>query len=465
MTKRVLLLLALASGMAAAQDKPSDHPYSAPVLLDGSASHYRLALPAAVYRGAGRRDLGDLRVFNAAGEPVPYAFAPREAQPVAPASRSVNLFPLHVDRERDLDSANVRVERTRHGTVVSVSATEGVPAARRKLAGYIVDTSELDVPQEALLLAWDAGPGFSGEARVEGSEDLKNWRPLATNAPVLLLEHAGARLERNRVELGGARTKYLRVSFQGVPPDFRLKEVQVELRPGNSEPVREWLQLPAAPGKAPGELLVDTQGHFPVDRVRFSLPQPNTVARVRLFTRERADDPWHAAASGTAYRLVRDGRELTNPDLRVAPSAARFWRIEVDQKGGGFGAGEVRFEIGWLPHELVFAARGAGPFAIGYGGKIAKAGALPVAVVLPGDQKEAMAAARTARLGEVSETASSPPSLFSDPARFLRGVSQNPDAKKWTLWAALVAGVLLLAWMAFRLLHDMGKRPGGGRNL
>ena len=464
MMKRSLLLLALASGVAAAQERLSDHPYSAPVVLDGTASHYRLALPSAVYRGAGRRDLGDLRVFNAAGEPVPYAFAPRESQPPAPASRSVNLFPLHVDRDQNIDSANVRIERSRHGTVLNVSLADRVPAARRKLVGYILDASELEAPQEALLLAWEAVPGFSGQARVEGSEDLKSWRPLATNAPILLLEHAGARLERNRVELAGARMKYLRVSFQGVPPEFRLKEVQVELRAEKREPAREWLAIPASPGKGAGELLADTQGHFYVDRVRLALPQPNTVAQVRLSTRERAEDPWRAAASGTAYRLVRGGGELTNPDLRLAVNPDRYWRVQVDQKGGGFGAGEVRFEIGWLPHEVIFAARGAGPFTMAYGNRTAKPGALPVSVVLPGDAKEVSAAARPARLGEVSASALSSPSLFSDPARFLRGLPENREAKKWTLWAALVAGVLLLGWMAFRLLHDMGKSPGAGKN-
>jgi hypothetical protein len=457
-----LLLLALASGMAAAQEKPSDHPYTAPVVLDGKASHYRLIFPPGVYRGAARRDLGDLRVFNAAGEPVPYAFAPRESQPAAPALRDLNLFPLHADRERNVDSANVRIERTPNGTVVNVSVAGRVPAARRKLVGYIVDASELKAPEEALVLTWEAGAGFSGQARVDGSDDLKSWQPLAANAPILLLEHAGARLERNRVELAGARMKYLRLSFRGVPPGFRLKGVQVELRSATPEPAREWLAFPAERGKGSGELLVDTQGHFPVDRVRFGLPQPNTVAQVRLFTRDRAEDPWRAAASGTAYRLVRDGGELTNPDIRLAVHSERYWRIEVDQKGGGFGAGDVRFEIGWLPHELVFAARGAGSFTVAYGNKVAKAGALPISMVVPGDEKE-IAAAKSARLGDVSALAPSSPSFFSDPALFLRGFSENHEAKKWTLWAALVAGVLLLGWMAFRLLHDMGKGAGGGK--
>jgi len=124
----------------------------------------------------------------------------------------------------------------------------------------------------------------------------------------------------------------------------------------------------------------------------------------------------------------------------------------------------VRFEAGWLPHELIFAARGSGPFTLAYGSKLAKAGALPLAAVLPSDAKDDTATARPARLGEVSVAAASSSALFTDPARFFRGLADDPDVKKWTLWASLVAGVLLLGRMALRLLHDMGKGPGAGRN-
>jgi hypothetical protein len=219
--------------------------------------------------------------------------------------------------------------------------------------------------------------------------------------------------------------------------------------------------LPAAPGKTPGELVVDTQAHFPVDRLKLVLPQANTVAQIHLSTRERAEEPWRPAGSATAYRLTRDGGELTNPEIRVAVIPDRYWRILVDQKGGGFGAGEVKLELGWLPHEVLFAARGAGPFAVAYGNKLAKPGAAPLAAVLPQDEK---LAAATARVGEVSGAAQPAASLFSDPVRFVRGLAENREAKKWMLWTMLLAGVLLLGWMAQRLLRDLGKAPADPKN-
>jgi hypothetical protein len=458
--KASLLLLALATA-AAAQEKPLEYPYAAPIALDPGASHYRFTVPAAVYRGASRRDLGDLRVFNGSAEPVPYAFAQRELQPPAPPLRAVNLFPLYGDREKGMGATGVRVQRTQQGTVVNVSVTDAVPPTRRRLLGYLLDASELDAPQEALVLAWQARAGFSGHARVEGSEDLKSWKSLVASAPILFLEHAGARLERNRVELSGARAKYLRVAFEGVAPDFQLNEVRVELRAQKAEPPREWVSLHATPGKLPGELLIDTQGHFPVDRLKLVLPQANTVAQIQLSTRERAEEPWRHAGSATAYRLARNGGELTNPEVRVAVNPDRYWRILVDQKGGGFGAGEVTLELGWLPHEVLFAARGAGPFTLAYGSKLAKPGAAPLAAVLPQDEK---LAAGTARVGDATGSAPPSASLFGDPVRFITGLSENRELKKWTLWVVLLAGVLLLGWMAHRLLRDMGKAPSGQKN-
>jgi hypothetical protein len=456
-----LLLLAFLGGPALAQERPSDYPYSAPLVAEAPASHYRFSMPAAVYRGAARRDLGDVRIFNAAGEPVPYAFAPRQAQPAVPALRGVNLFPLYGTAEKSLDAATVHVERSSRGTIVRVSLAPGQgkeAAGARAPLGYLADASELKAVTEALVFSWDAPEAFSGQARIEASDDLRQWSTLAANAPVLFLEHAGARLERKRVEVPATRAKYLRISFSGVPRTFLLKEVRAELRADKPELAREWLSLEGKEGKAPGELFFDAAGNFPVDRLRLVLPQINTVAEVQLLTRERAEDPWRPAAFATAYRLGREGGEVVSPEIALPANNDRYWRLKVDQKGGGFGAGPVKLELGWPPHEVLFAARGSGPFSLAYGSKTASPGALPIIAVLPRYGDGWAAETKLARVGEVSDSSRPAATLLSDPARFLRGLSAHREAKKWLLWAVLLAGVLLLGWMAFRLMNDLGKR-------
>jgi hypothetical protein len=185
------------------------------------------------------------------------------------------------------------------------------------------------------------------------------------------------------------------------------------------------------------------------------LPQINTVAEVQFLSRERPETPWRSVSYATAYRLGREGGEVTSPEVVLPANNDRYWMLKVSQRGGGFGAGPVKLELGWLPHEVVFAARGTPPFTLAYGNKTAGPGALPMINVLPRYGDGWAADTKLARVGDISRVSRSAPSLLSDPAGFLRTLSAQPDAKKWLLWAVLTAGLLLLGWMAFRLLRDL----------
>jgi len=321
-----------------------------------------------------------------------------------------------------------------------------------------VDVGEEKPALQALTLEWSSRQAVTGFAHVEASEDLKRWTSLASGAPVLVLEHGGARLEQKRVELGGARARYLRLSFTSVPQDFRLKQAGLELRAEKSQPERDWLAIAGTPdAKRPGDYAFDTGGHFPIDRLRFALPQVNTVTQARIFVRERAEDPWRPVASAVLYRLRRDSRDIVNPDVEVHGEPVRYWLLRVDQRGGGLGAGEARLEFGWVPHEVVFAARGAPPFSLAYGLKVAKPGAMALATVLPGYKPDEPITVKTAAVSVQAPLVRERASLWRDPGSFARAAIESGEAKKWALWAALVAGVLVLGWMAFGLLRQLGK--------
>src|ERR1700761_9204453 len=63
--------------------------------LDEGAAYYSVTLPVTVYAASQRHDLGDVRVFNGTGEPVPYSLdAPREPARTPPTLRPVRWFPL-----------------------------------------------------------------------------------------------------------------------------------------------------------------------------------------------------------------------------------------------------------------------------------------------------------------------------------------------------------------------------------
>jgi len=453
---KALLAVLLAPMIALAAEQPSDFAFGVPVEVDGSEALYEIDVPASVYQGTTRGDLGDLRVFNADGEPVPFALEPRPPQRAqTPRPVAVKYFPLYGEHSGDLDGLRLKVEKSGTGTVVSVKSEGGQLAAKRRLLAYLVDVSALKQPYEALELDWhQASASYATSLRVEASDDLKSWTTVAAQAPLLRVEHDGQRLEQHTIEFQPRTAKYLRLSWpesakangQEVAEPLELTRASVRTGDIELEPERSWKDALPEVGEQPGEYFYDLGGQFPVERMRFSLPQENTIARVELLSRPDSGHEWQAAASGVIYRLTQKGHKVTSPDLAISPSTNRYWLLRVDQKGGGLGSGLTRLSAGWVPQKLVFAARGNGPFLIAYGSSKVQPAAYPIDTVVPGWRGD-----QQPRLAHVA----------SLPERLLGGAAalHRPfNYRVFVLWGALVLGVLLLGWMAWRLGRQM-QRP------
>ncbi len=457
-TATLACVACLWAASAVCAESPSGFAYGIAIRADGGEALYRLELPRAVYRGALRPDLGDLRVFNGAGEVVPHAFRPRVVVEVQKRNPVVlPFFPLYGEDPKQLDGLSLRVERSASGTIIQLDERSRVPASKKLLA-YLVDATTLKDSVRALELDVRSGAPYAASVDVEASDDLSAWRTVAARAPLVSLQHDGARLEQKRIEFGSRKPKYFRIAWSGLPPGAVLGALRAEPGDERVEVARQWETLPgrAVPDKA-GDYAFDTQGVFPADRVRFELPQVNTVAQVQVFSRARSDAPWRPVTRGTAYRLRRDGTEISSPELAISDDPDRYWLLRVDQKGGGLGAGEPKLLLGWVPNEIVWVARGNPPFTLAYGSRDAKPSAYAIEALVPGYRRDTDLNAKVASTEDkavpVSAAEGDAPAVLGGQ----RALEERIDVKRWILWASLVAGVAVLAWMAWRLAKQMDK--------
>ena len=452
------------TGATFAAERPADFAYGVPLQADGQEALYEVALPASAYRGVVRADLADVRIFNGAGEGVPHAWRPRRMAGIETAKPVVlTLFPLRAEAGVDVDAISIRVRRGPGGRS-SIDVTSTAPGARKgaekRIVGYLVDLTALDRALRAVEFEWRPVPdGFAGKLRVDASDDLGSWRNLVAAAPLVNLEVAGQRLQQRRVELPQQKVKYLRLSWvpQGTSAAFP------DLVTANGEPVekmveaaREWMQVEPEKGEKPGEYLFDLRGHHPIDRVRLHLPEPNTIAQVELLTRDKSDQPWRPLSRSAFYRLRRGETEIASPELTVGLSTDRYWLLRVDQRGGGIGTGSPKLEAGWVPHSLVFAARGAPPFQLAYGNRDAKPAGYPIETLIPGYRDADAPRIRAAKAGaqqtiNVSSARSLEQQVLGGEARLEEAV----DWKRWSLWGALILGVVILGAMAWRLARQI----------
>jgi hypothetical protein len=472
--KRLLVPLVLAGSVAFAADadRPSNFAYGTPLDIDGKEALYEVVLPAAVYRGVARADLGDVRVFNAKGDTVPYAWRPRRTsgpEPVTPVE--LTLFPLKAEAGAGVDGVSIRVHRGADGrTSIDVKSSGGRAGAEKRTVGYFVDLSAFDHPLRALELDWQEVPdGYAGKLRVDASDDLGSWRTLVAQAPLVNLEMAGQRLQHRRIELPQQKAKYLRLSWvahdsvRPAPPE--LTSARGELVEKAPEAAREWMSAESRKGEKAGDYLFDLRGHYPLDRVRLHLPEVNTVAQVELLARSRAEQPWRPVARGVVYRLRRGESEITSPDMTFAVTTERQWLLRVDPRGGGIGSGLPRLEAGWVPHTLVFAARGEAPFQLAYGSHGAGPGGHAIETLIPGYNDKSGARLRAAKAGpQQTVNVASAQALEQQELGGVSQLKERIDWKRWSLWGVLVLGVLVLGAMAWRLTRqlDAGKSDTPG---
>jgi hypothetical protein len=437
------LVIGASLALAADPDGTSlnDFAYRMQVSVAADSAAYRVALPLALYQKIVHADLSDLRVFNGSGEQVPFAIKRPASGTVSNAATALPLFPLQDDSSATLDAVRVTIESGRGAINVH---TSGQPPPTGRINTYLVDGRSLDVPVAALRLEWpqDAAD-FAGRVRVEASDSLGDWRSVAGAEPVANLHSGAGRLVEQRVEFSPTRAKYWRVSWVGSAAPFVLTSVLAEPARQNVDARHASRNVSALPSKkTPGEFEYDLGARLPVDRVNLELPDANTVVEVELLSRTHATDAWHTVRRCGFYRLKSDGEELRNGPVSVALNSDRHWLLRTNPKSGGLGSVAPHLVAEWVPHEVVFVARGAGPFYVAYGSATADSAAVSLAV-LPKNVSIA------------SASLSEPESVGGEVR-----LKPPPEPYAWKaalLWVILIAGAALLAWMALRLSKDFSR--------
>jgi len=426
----------LAVPAAAAELGQDDFAYGLRLEPERSAALYRLELPEAVYLGATRADLGDVRVFNAQGEAVPFTLR-IPPQTSINQSEPVPVFPIPGEvREGEMA---VRVRTDDRGAVIDVTPSRAVHSAQ-PIGGYLFDLSQLQAPVHRLTLDWaEPEGGFVAQVELAVSEDLQDWRPLG-GATLAELRMAGHQLRRNSIELPGVRGRYLRIDWPRPLAGVSLQTAQAELRDAPAPRLR-WREIDGRPDDQSG-VVFDSGGHMPVTQVQLAFADDNRLLEARLASGNAMQGPWQPRSGALFYRLRADQAELISPPLTLATVTDRYWRLSA--AGQTIPSG-VRLRLGWQPRELVFLAQGGSPYVLAFGSGVATAPTSAVPQLLRNVEANPHLVAEAKVAGQV--TLAGPRAAEPPPAPL--------PWRRWALWAVLIAAAAGLGLMAWRLARDM----------
>jgi hypothetical protein len=127
-------------------------------------------------------------------------------------------------------------------------------------------------------------------------------------------------------------------------------------------------------------------------------------------------------------------------------------KLELDERGGGLGSSSPTLRFGLRAPQVVFLARGDGPFTLAIGNAAAKPADLPIATLIPDFTPQKMNSLGRA---EADNTQVKLIPMSPDDASGI-------DWKRVGLWSVLVLGVMLLGWMAFSTLRASPSKARAG---
>jgi hypothetical protein len=155
--------------------------------------------------------------------------------------------------------------------------------------------------------------------------------------------------------------------------------------------------------------------------------------------------------SGPAISMVRidvDNTPLTSAPQGVSISMDRHWRLTVDASDSTIGRAVPQLAVGYRPHDLFFVARGNGPFTLAFGSAAVKPLKVNVAALFDG-------------IGRHRENSlerwvmpQGPPLVLGGPQRLSTLPTPLP-MRRIVLWSVLLAGVRVVAAMAWRLARRL----------
>jgi hypothetical protein len=469
-----------------------------------SSPFHSVAIPLAVYANAKDSQLSDLRVRNAAGEYLNYAWLHTSSagkQQLSLQSMNVPIFPLQLTTVEKDANLMLEVEQGSDGSVRWRSRSGGAKKMDEKgvVDAWLIDASALyrqaanAHTQSYLIQARISVPeSFQGVASfsLESSDDLQHWQSIAQHSQILQLRHQEQSLQQLEFNLPVVQAKYLRLRWDQASKAPRILSMQLDAQMQNwTLPSLLWTAAikPSQCDTKTCEYRVPR--NLPVDSVRVKLPQLNSVDQLSLSgvlesmnvdhhhirhslnplyvlrhqknNHKQSTEYDHYLRNFQAYRLQLDGKEIENEAIPV--NGENYLKLRLRSESNNLANAAPEIQIGSVARQLVFLARGAAPYRLEWGQEAQQGAAIEMDMLMP-KQADAMGFTSGATVQILNTANEEGASAASASLAAKEKPQENASAaqNKWWLWMALLGAVALLGWMVWSSLAKMdeeNKKP------
>lgn len=201
--------------------------------------------------------------------------------------------------------------------------------------------------------------------------------------------------------------------------------------------------------QAEGVYMTHIPINLPADSAQIELPARQSLMRIRIESAAEPDGAWMLHKSGVVYNLPAGDSLRRSPPIPVYRGLYRYWRVTVDEQAAPMPGDSLALRVYWTPARLLFVPQGPAPYTLAFGSAAAEpAGFHSHELFLPVQ-------------GDYRSIYNLPLATTDSVWVELGGESRltQPEVLPWrkiVLWSVMIGGVLLLGWVAARLLRGTG---------
>jgi hypothetical protein len=450
MRKLLILLILQTLFLSMAYAKPlslNDFAYSA-TLSDAKSSLRQVTLPLNVLQNMQRRDYGDLRVFSAEGQIVPHQFI-HTISNAKTQETELTFYPFSQQQTANPASIRVIIDQRQGRQHVDINQQlNQTESAKDHEYQYIIENLNAKHKQRLckLKLEWEQSiPSIILPFSLESSDTLQNWKSRGRSFNVSNLSYAGAQLTHKEVDFSCTSDKYLRLTWLKPKQHVRLTKIS-GLYNTAGEQTFQWKSFAKPIYDKTGNWLFESDLVASLLQMEFVAPLDGLLYQGRLYSRNDKKSPWKLRKSITQYRLNIGDTSLQSSAFSLTPNNDRYWKLEPSLEGKLNENQLPEIRAGWRQKKLIFLAQGNPPFQLAYGNPS----------TVPANN-----AGLTQLIRTFNNTGVTPDTVTVGNTQHNKNTPKIKSEIPWKLiglWALLIIGTGLLAYMAFNLYQQMDRK-------
>lgn len=445
----LVLLIGFSLVSHGAVDIRQQYAYGYDIKTDHSGPVISTHLNATVYEGVFYPDLKDITVINAEGQEVPFTIQQQSTTQESQLTLfKLPYYPLTVNVSDDVNA--VRVHTHADGTIINIGNHQ-VQAGKNTRLFYIIDATQIEQGSiNRIQIEWQKHDETQLiEARLEGSNDLQNWQTLA-NLVFSKMSFAGYELLKDSADLNSKPQKYYRLSWSP-GEESPIQQVRLYVDQTRIHLPKDEIRILEAESTENNSYYFDSHAFLPITQVNVLPATDNSIAEVRIASRNEPQADWKIHGTMTIYRLHIGDKRVENNPLHLDTRAARFWKVDVIGEKNYLNAAPA-LQLTWQAQQLLFMAQGKAPYQLLFGRSHQER-----------QQSEQLVKEMIQLTQKLDADSIEQGSLVNHKtlcgSDCLKPVVLKIDWTRYILWLVIVVAVGGLAWMSRVLFREMNKTP------